>query len=304
MSYLKKQPNAFNSNVAATAGKGPQGRRVPTPNAPNQTPTAPSSTGADDKNSTSTVYSTPNLTNSTSSRHNDFVYSQPANTGIGEKSATTITLLVNYLKGRSDERTWDDLYSWLSLGAKGYAKDSAYSRELQTRLQRHNQVEFIADGANGKGTYRFRPPHNIRNEEQLLFALQAQPTAQGLKYSELREGWPNIATSINRLEEEGKLLVTRVKHDQLPRMVWANDPSLITKFDPEFRRIWEQTKLPDEEGVMNELIQAGIAPTNKQGVVAGPKPKAEPRRKKARRTGKTTNTHMAGILRDYSHLKP
>lgn len=90
----------------------------------------------------------------------------------------------------------------------------------------------------------------------------------------------------------------------MPRMVWADDPSLISKFDPEFRRIWEQTKLPDEAVLMTELMKAGIAPTNKKGVVAKPKPKAEPKKKRARKTGKTTNTHMTGILRDYSHLKP
>lgn len=167
----------------------------------------------------------------------------------------------------------------------------------------HEKVEFDASGANGDGTFRFRPPHNIRNPEQLLKHLQNQKTACGMSVRDLKEGWPNAEEGINQMEKEGKLLVTRNKKDDHPKMVWANDPSLIERFDDEFKHIWEKIKIPDPNIVKEELEKFGITPTNKNKVV-GPRVVAPSRKaKKPRRSGKTTNTHMTGILRDYSHLK-
>ncbi|KAI5295330.1 hypothetical protein KEM55_006242 [Ascosphaera atra] len=230
------------------------------------------------------------------------IFSQPANTGTGREKMTQVIFAIEHLKAKGTAMTFADIASYLSLAQQGY--DEAHMNSIEGVLQRNDKVEYNPDDANGQGTYRFKPKHNIRNAEQLLQALQSRPTGQGMSVVELREGWPNIVPTINQLEKEGKLLVTRNKKEDYPKMVWTNDPTLITTFDPEFKQIWERIKIPDPDTVIEELEKAGITPTNKNKVVKA-KPKMEKKRtKKTRRSGKTTNTHMAGILRDYSHLKP
>ncbi|KAJ6161014.1 transcription initiation factor TFIIE [Penicillium chermesinum] len=235
-------------------------------------------------------------------RHDaDIVYSQPANTGTGKDIMTQVLFAIEHMKTKDVPLTFGDIISYLSLQHR--AHDQGYVQALRRILQRHEKVDFDPAGANGEGTFRFQPPHNIRTPEQLLQKLQAQTTAAGMSVRELREGWPNVEDAINKLESEGKLLVTRNRKDDHAKMVWANDPSLILHFDDEFKQIWEKIKVPDAQAVKEALEKAGITPTNKNKVVK-PRPKVEQKKtKKPRRSGKTTNTHMQGILRDYSHLK-
>ena len=80
-----------------------------------------------------------------------------------------------------------------------------------------------------------------------------------------------------------------------------DDPSLNSVIEPEFRDIWHRIKLPDAEKLQEELRKAEILPTNKLAAPAKARPQVQQKKaKKARRSGKVTNSHMAGILRDYS----
>ena len=285
MSYFQNQISSFSNSVISAASRLPKDRRAAGAN------NTPSSTPAQ----------APNPAPPPRRHDPDIVYSQPANTGTGKDIMTQVVFAIEHLKSKDTPLKFSDIESYLSLERQGH--DAGYIHALRRILQSHDKVEFDPSGANGQGTFRFRPPHNIRSADQLLRHLQAQSTAQGMSVRELREGWPNIVETINKLEKDGKLLVTRNKKDNHPRMVWANDPSLSQEFDPEFRQIWEKVKIPDNQTVMEELEKAGITPTSKNKVVKA-RPKVEQRRvKKARRSGKTTNVHMAGILRDYSHLK-
>ena len=230
----------------------------------------------------------------------DVPWSQPENTGTGQNIMTQVFFAIEYMKTKGVPLKFMDILSYLSLQNTATDQDK---RLLRTILQRHEKVEYDATGANGEGTFSFRPPYNIRNPEQLLQKLQAQTTATGMSVKDLREGWPNVEEAINQMEAEGKLLVTRNKKDDHAKSVWANDPSLIQHFDDEFQKIWEKIKVPEPQTVKDELERAGITPTNKNKVVK-PRPKVEQKKvKKPRRSGKTTHTHMMGILRDYSHLK-
>ncbi|EEQ30468.1 transcription factor TFIIE beta subunit, TFIIEB, Tfa2 [Microsporum canis] len=289
MSYFQKQINAFSSNVVSVASRLPHDRRAAVAN------NAASSTPQP-----ATTASTPAA--QTPRRHDaDIVYSQPANTGTGRDIMTQVIFAIEHMKGKNVPLKFADIESYLSLSRQGH--DMGYIHALRRILQSHDKVQYDPAGANGEGTFQFRPPHNIRSADQLLQHLQSQKTAQGMSVRELREGWPNIVETINSLEKEGKLLVTRNKKDNHPKMIWANDPSLTQKFDPEFCQIWEKVKIPDHQTVMEELEKAGITPTSKHKA-AKARPKVEQKKvKKARRSGKTTNTHMTGILRDYSHLK-
>ncbi|KAI1913959.1 transcription factor TFIIE beta subunit, TFIIEB, Tfa2 [Ophidiomyces ophidiicola] len=292
MSYFQNQISSFSTSVISAASRLPQERR-PTSTAAT-TATVPTTTSAP-----STSSSAP-LTNG-KRQDADIVYSQPANTGTGKDIMTQVVFAIEHMKSKDSPLKFSDIQSYLSLHRQGH--DQAYIHALRRILQSHDKVEYDPKGAQGEGTFRFRPPHNIRSADQLLQKLQSQPTAQGMSVRELREGWPNIVTAINELERDGKLLVTRNKKDDNPRMVWPNDPSLVHHFDPEFRQIWEKVKIPDQQTVADELEKAGITPTSKHKPVKQ-RPKVEQKKvKKPRRSGKTTNTHMAGILRDYSHLK-
>ncbi|KAL1956277.1 hypothetical protein VTO42DRAFT_7450 [Malbranchea cinnamomea] len=287
-SYFQNQINSFSNSVIAAASRLPQERRSAAPSSrPVTTTPQPPST------------SVPLINGS---RHDgDFAYSQPANTGMGKNIMTQVYYAIENMKRKDTWLTFSEICRHLSLQREGHQPE--YIEALRRILQSHEKVEYDPSGADGEGTFRFKPPHDIRTAEQLLAKLQSQPTAQGMSVKELREGWANCNETINRLEKEGKLLVTRNKKDDHPKMIWANDPSLMHHFDPEFRQIWERIKIPDSKTVAEELEKAGITPTSKYKDIKA-RPKVEQKKvKKPRRSGKTTNVHMAGVLRDYSHLK-
>ncbi|KAK2757647.1 hypothetical protein FQN54_004616 [Arachnomyces sp. PD_36] len=293
MSHLQNEINNFHASVVSSANKFSQKRGV-------GSNLSAASSHATTPQPSSAIASSSN--DPKRKRHDpDVVYSQPANTGTGKDIMTQVIFAIEHMKTKTSPLKFEDILNYLSVRQQGH--DPGYIQALRRILQSHEKIDYDPKGANGEGTFSFRPPHNIRTAEQLLQKLQSQSTAQGMNVRELREGWPSVVETINSLEKEGKLLVTRNKKDNHPRMVWTNDPSLIQPFDSEFRQIWEKIKVPDHQTVTEELEKAGITPTSKNKVVKA-RPKMENRKtKKARRSGKTTNTHMAGILRDYSHLK-
>lgn len=212
---------------------------------------------------------------------------------------TQVTYAIEYLKTKGTPQTLTDLLSYLSL----QNRESQYKLMIARILRSHEKVDFQDKQDGGEGTYSFRPVHNIRSPERLLGHLQSQPTAQGLNVRELRDGWPDAEDAINKLEAQGKLLVTRNKKDNHAKMVWPNDPSLAIYIDDEFQAIWQKIKLPEAAAVADDLEKAGLTPANKNRGVKVKAPVQEKKKKKPRIGGKTTNTHMLGVLRDYSHLK-
>lgn len=212
---------------------------------------------------------------------------------------TQVTYAIEYLKTKGNPQTLTDLLSYLSL-QNGEAE---YKRTIEKILRAHDKVDYQKKRDGGEGTFSFRPVHNIRSGERLLGHLQSQPTAQGLNVRELRDGWPDAEDAINKLEAQGKLLVTRNKKDNHAKMVWPNDPSLAIHIDDEFHAIWQKIKLPEAGAVADDLEKAGLIPANKSRGIKVKAPVQEKKKKKPRVGGKTTNTHMVGVLRDYSHLK-
>jgi len=104
---------------------------------------------------------------------------------------------------------------------------------LKTLLNVNPKVIYDA----ATDSYTFKPMHNISSADDLLKYLQGQETAMGIQVRELKDGWPNVEETIDKLEEERKLLVTRNKKDNHPRMVWADDPTLIAPLDQDFKDI-------------------------------------------------------------------
>jgi len=212
---------------------------------------------------------------------------------------TQVMFALKHMKEKDKPMSFDDIYGYLyhpGLAADG--KDA-----LEHILQTHAKVDYDPQGLNGKGSFRFRPVHNVRTADELLAFLQRQSTAQGIQVHELKDGWTGANDVIRDLEEEGKLLVARNKKDDTPRMVWPNDPSLIHTVEKEFRDLWDKVKLPTTSADMRkELLEFGLTPTSQVKAPVQGKEK-EKKKRASRRSRKTTNTHMACILKDFSHLR-
>lgn len=231
------------------------------------------------------------------------VFSQPQETGKGTQIQTQVVYAVEYLKGKMDtSMNLGTILSYLSLSDA----EKTYKDALRVILSRHPQVDFDPTAYGGEGSYRFKPKHNIRSEEDLLGALQGMVAFRGLDVKELKEGWPSIDKTLHKLEQQHKVLVTKHKKDSAPRFVYHDDPTLYFTLDKEFKQTWLQLKLTDlnKEQLTEAVVKAHQIPTNKVGKVdKGPQKKVEKKARKARRNGKTTNKHMVGMLKDYSHLR-
>ena len=285
MSYLNNQLSAFKSSVSSSSSKLANKRTVTEP--PTHTATPP----------VSSQISRVDLKRRRPEQN--VTYSQPQDTGTGRNIMTQVTYAIEYLKNKNSPQTLSDIISYLSVQHRG----KEFRRVLNTILTDHDKVEYERKDDGGEGTFRFRPVHNIRSKETLLGHLQSRQSAQGLSVKELRDGWPGVEAAIDDLELEDKLLVTRNKKDNHARMLWLNDPSLSYEIDPEFQAIWQKIKLPEPKGLADELEKAGLTPANKSRNAKKLVKQETKKPKKPRRGGKTTNTHMAGVLRDYSHLK-
>ena len=150
-----------------------------------------------------------------------------------------------------------------------------------------------------KDEFIFKPEHNITDADSLLKYLQNQDTAMGIQVSKLKDGWQGVEGTIDMLEKDHRLLVTRNRKDNHPRMVWMDDPTLQAPLDQEFKDLWNVIPLPSVEDTIRELRKMNHKSTGEPAVQESgiKKPKEK---KKSRRGTKITNTHMQGIFRDYS----
>lgn len=214
---------------------------------------------------------------------------------------TQVTYAIEYLKQKDKPIPFDDVFNYLSIQDD---EVGSIRKNMKAILQTHPRVDYEPAAVGNKGLYRFRPTHNVRSADELEAYLQSQTTAQGIPVKELKDGWTGALDAIDELETEGKLLVTRNKKDNTAKMVWPNDPSLRHDVDDEFKTLWHNIKLPTEAvDLRTQLESFGLTPTSqiKAPVVSKTK---EKKKKASRRGGKTTNTHMQHILKDYSSKRP
>ena len=292
MSYLQNQISAFKSSVNSSAGKVANKRTAGATATAGPSP-APSRPSGSNQNDLKRKRPEPA----------NIVYSQPANTGSGKSIMTNIVYITDWLKDASEKRkapkTLREIIDFSSI--PGITEEQV--RNIGRILMTHDKVKFDPEGDGGKGTYSYRPLHDIQSADQLLGYLQSQPTFRGLSVRQLKDGWLESTDAIDDLELQGKLLVTRNKKDNQAKMVWPDDPSLGFAIDEEFQNIWHKIKLPEPAALADELEREGLTPANKSRAVKAKVVKQEKKTKKPRKGGKTTNVHMAGVLRDYSHLK-
>lgn len=225
------------------------------------------------------------------------LHSAAPTSAAGSDARTNVLFAVERLRSKFPETsTFDDLVNYvLAANRREDERIDMFRNFLNVNPKvRHDPKA---------GTYQFKPLHNIANADDLLNHLQNQDSALGLQVRELKDGWPNVEEIIDKLEAEHKLLVTRNKKDQHPKMVWIDDPTLHAPLDQEFKDLWSQIALPSVEDTIKELRRMNHKSTGepaRQDALTRPREK----KKKVRRGQKVTNIHMQGLFRDYSERRP
>ncbi|GAB7364503.1 hypothetical protein MBLNU230_g5312t1 [Neophaeotheca triangularis] len=234
----------------------------------------------------------------------------------GSEIMTNVVASVNYLKDKAPQPvTFENLIGYLSLPVD-LQKQVA---NIKRALQGNDRVIYLPKtAANPKESFRYKPLVPATNAEELREYLARLPTAQGLSVREIKDGWPDCTPTLDAMERSGSLLILRHKKDDSPRIVYPDQPSYhavetstkttdghtvtaVKPLDADFQDMWHKTKLPaNENDIRLELEKNGLTPTSavkevQKGLGAGKK-----KRKVIRRGGKTTNTHMKDILKDYS----
>lgn len=152
-----------------------------------------------------------------------------------------------------------------------------------------------------KGTFKYMSTYDVHSAQELIDLLRSQVTFKGISCKELKDGWPQCDETINELEEDSKILVLRTKKDKTPRYVWYNNGGELNRIDEDFVKMWENVQLPQFAELPRKLQDLGLKPASVDPATIKRQTTRVDIKKKKQRRGKITNTHMAGILKDYSH---
>lgn len=305
-SYLEKQSSAFKGTLASAASKlsNPSSIKGATlaKAAASLTPGSPALSQVSDGG-------TPRGAKRKRDAGPDIPFSQPQLTGYGAEVKTNMTFAVDYLKGKKGvTKTLADIIGHLSL----LSQSEEHKKQLAEGLRGHPRVEWRPDGNLTEqtwqtGTYKHRPIiPGVHDGVTLLAHLQRKTDASGVAVRDLKDGWPDCEDTLTEVENEHRILVVRTKKDNLPRYVWADDPSLFHSVEPEFQNMWQRVQIPSLDDMHRKLTNVGQKPTSddprkaKDG--AGGKPKTQKKRS-GKRIGKVTNVHMAHLMQDFSGLR-
>lgn len=207
----------------------------------------------------------------------------------GAHLSTRLHMAVEYIKQQDLPVTVAQVEGYLSLDI---------GNTLLPLLKEIDRIKYDES----TNTLEYMSLHNIRSAEDLLNFLRLQPTFKGTSIKELRDGWSGCFEAIEALEEEGKIIVLRAKKDNSPRSVWANFGGELATVDEEFVELWKHTRIPDKDSLYQALVSNSLKPTGADPHDLKKKPQQQERKQKKARRGKITNTHMKGILKDYSQL--
>lgn len=207
----------------------------------------------------------------------------------GAHLSTRLHLAVEYIKQQDSPISVKKLEGYLSFDI---------THTLLPLLKEIDRIKYDPD----KNTLEYMSLHNIRSSDDLLNFLRLQPTFKGTSVKELKDGWSGCLDAITKLEEESKVLVLRNKKENAPRLVWANLGGEIGTIDEEFVELWNKIKVPDSDNLYQVLVDNSLKPTGVDPHEMKKKPQQQERKQKKARRGKITNTHMKGILKDYSQL--
>lgn len=217
----------------------------------------------------------------------------------GAEIMTHMVYATDYLKEKFPEgATLPDIINFLSLPV-ALQKHTSY---IKRALEAHARIVFIPkhESPKGKEMYRYNPQHPVTNADEMKAYLARLPDAQGIQVRELKDGWPNCVPELETLAAKHEVLLVRAKKDNAPKTVYSDSPVFYVHMDDDFCEFWSKCKLPASEAELRaELEKANLTATSQVKEVKKGNMGRREKRKPNRRGGKTTNTHMMGILREY-----
>ncbi|KAL1842659.1 hypothetical protein VTJ49DRAFT_4570 [Mycothermus thermophilus] len=301
MSSFDRQQASFLSSMSAAASKLGTGGTKRTLAPPSPSPSVGSTTSAAAAGS-----ATPRRDRVDTPAN--IVYSQPAMTGTGDSIISQMAYAVTWLRGKDEPQTCAAVLSYLSATARPEKEQEFFVEQMR----RHPKIQWIPDPSLSEqtwrsGTYVHRPTiPGVKDKTSLLAHLQKKTDASGVSVKDLKDGWPECEPAIAELEREHRVLVVRAKKDGAARTVWLDDPSLFHQVDQDLRNAFLRVELPAQESMVARLMAAQLKPASEDPALKAaqqPNSKAVKKKKAQRRTGKATNVHMQGLLKDYSHTK-
>ncbi|QDS74897.1 hypothetical protein FKW77_003794 [Venturia effusa] len=207
-----------------------------------------------------------------------------------------------FLRDKDKPCTFTDIVNYLSIQNADQATLQTFAAVMQ-RNKPDDKIKYNPPKTgNGEGTYEYNPTYPIRNKQDLMAYLQKQNHAIGIKVEDLKDGWKDCVSIITNMGGTGELLVIADKQGR-PKVVWQDDKSLANEISSDIQMEWHAIRIPGEtEELRNKLIAAGQTPSSAARKVVAAKT-GKPKRKTARRGGRTTNVHMNGVLKDYSETR-
>jgi len=204
-----------------------------------------------------------------------------------------------FLKERKTEQSFQDIINYLSI----QMSDDALLHRFKFVLQRAEHVQYNPRGLDGKGSYKYKPIIPVENAEDLKAYLQKRSHAIGVKYDNVKDGWAEALEGVNQMADKGELLVCRDKRG-IPKAVWQGDPSLVRKIDDDLRNAWLAIKLPANPDEMRDKLEAAGLKTTTQPRQAVKMTQQKAAKKRGpRKGGRTTNSHISHLLKDYSAMR-
>lgn len=233
--------------------------------------------------------------NANKRKHDEVVYSQPADQGSHEHIMTRMTYAIAHLREQRKALKLEEIMAYLNVRPGDLQYD-----ELRGMFQR-NRADNLIQWLPESNLYRYKPKLDITNTAQLKAYLQQQQSAKGLKIKELKDGWPTVAEDIQPLISSAQVLV-HSSSDGILKTIWNNDPTLIHAMDPEFTNEWHKIAIPPNP----DDLRAALMAANLKAASAPREINTAPKQKKKRaprQGGKQTNTHMSDILKDFSFMR-
>lgn len=253
-----------------------------------------------------------------------------ANVNYGNDMLTHLTYAVDFLKSKGTPKTLREILDHLSL----QRRPESYQQQLAMLMRKHPRMQFTPaprpsknkdkenkdagkDAGNKEkdepswkqGKYEFRPKiPGVKSKTSLLAHLQAKTDASALGVKELKDGWPDCDGAIDELEAEHRILVVRTRKDNHAKFIWADDPRLAHRVDPEFKATWHRVEVPPADDIVRKLVAVGQKPASEDprlkkldaGAGAGGK---KPKRRTNRGGKPQQNVHMTHLLQDFSGLR-
>lgn len=280
MSNLSAQLSAFKNKIRS--GPSVTVARKPTAAAKPQSPTKPNHTN--DTPGTKRTATSGDLVTEAIKR-------QKAAMGgmTGSHLSTQLHLAVEYIKQHDAPVPVSRLQSYLTFDI---------THTLLPLLKEIDRLKYDPEN----DTLQYVSLHNIKNSDDLLNFLRVQPTFKGISVKELKDGWSGCLEAIAELEAQDKILVLRNKKENAPRLIWANLGGELGLVDEEFRQMWTEVRIPERDSLYQALIDQSLKPTGADPTQIKKKPQQQEKKQKRARRGKITNTHMKGVLKDYSQL--